>query len=379
MLQDNKINILHVIASNFYGGPEKQIIFHCKFYDKNKYHISVASFIEGNSQNEFVDILKKDNIPAFAINHKFLFDLSIISQLKKIITNNNIDILITHGYKSNIIGYYANRSCGIPHAMYVRGWTAEGWKIKLYNKLEVHYLKKADLIVTVAKSKENNLIKLGIKSKQIRSITNAVELPGLSSLNGISLKDEFNIHNNKLLILAAGRLSPEKGHEQLIYALHELYNSEKSFKCIIFGDGPLKSELIKLRDKLNLKDNIIFAGFYPDWKIYLNEANLLINPSLSEVMPNVVLESLSHKCPVIATDVGGVKELIIDGKTGFLAEANNPHSIYKCIIKYLANRDKISEIVENGYKHVVNNFSFEKQADKLHDLYNELYQVHGNK
>jgi len=141
----------------------------------------------------------------------------------------------------------------------------------------------------------------------------------------------------------------------------------------------LKSELIKLRDKLNLKDNIIFAGFYPDWKIYLNEANLLINPSLSEVMPNVVLESLSHKCPVIATDVGGVKELIIDGKTGFLAEANNPHSIYKCIIKYLANRDKISEIVENGYKHVVNNFSFEKQADKLHDLYNELYQVHGNK
>lgn len=375
MSPNEKLKILHLIATNFVGGPEKQIIKHLEQVDSSRYDIAVASYIEKNQPNEFIETLKKANRTVFEINHSFLFDLSIIDELKKILNQNEINVLITHGYKSNIIGYYAAKSLGLPQAMYVRGWTMENLKIKLYNLIEKRYLKKADLIVTVAQNKLKELSSLGFDHNKLRCITNAVELDEPTQSSPENIRERYNIPPGALLILAAGRLSPEKGHKQMVNALKKLADDKIDFAAIIFGEGQLMEQLKEMILNLKLSDKIILAGFSRSWKQYLKQADLLINPSLSEVMPNVVLESMAARCPVVATEVGGVNELISDKKTGFLAQPNDPESLYNAIKTYLSQKENISEVIERGYDHIKNNYSFTAQADKLARLYDELYEL----
>lgn len=375
MTQPQPLNILHLIATNFVGGPEKQIIKHLEYVDSARYNLAVASYIEKNQPNEFIETLRKNRRTVFEINHSFLLDLSIIDELKKILTQNKIDILITHGYKSNIIGYYASRSLGLPQAMYVRGWTMENIKIKIYNMLEKRYLKKADLMVTVAENKRKELLGADFNPDKLRCITNAVELDESKTELTENIREKYSVPQDTPLILAAGRLSPEKGHKDMILALKKIADDQIDFKAVIFGEGQLTEQLSELIKKMHLTDKIILAGFSRNWKQYLPQADLLINPSLSEVMPNVVLEAMASRCPVLATEVGGVNELITDGKSGFLAQPNNPDSIYNGIKTWLSQKENIPALIEAGYNHIRDNFSFSSQAEKLSALYDELYAI----
>lgn len=161
----------------------------------------------------------------------------------------------------------------------------------------------------------------------------------------------------------------------MVLALKKLADDKIDFAAIIFGEGQLMEQLKEMILNLKLSDKIILAGFSRSWKQYLKQADLLINPSLSEVMPNVVLESMAARCPVVATEVGGVNELISDKKTGFLAQPNDPESLYNAIKTYLSQKENISEVIERGYDHIKNNYSFTAQADKLARLYEELYEL----
>ncbi|MEW6411019.1 MAG: glycosyltransferase family 4 protein [Candidatus Zixiibacteriota bacterium] len=371
--KSTKVNVLHLIASEFVGGPEKQLLTHCRYYDKSQFTITVGSFKEGKQDNDLIRELNKTDTPAIEINHRHLLDFSIIPQLKRQLLEKEIDILITHGYKSNIVGYFACKNTPVVQAMYVRGWTSENWKVALYNKLDLCFLKRAKIIVTVADNKRRELTQLQIAPERIRYIANAVEIP--MNENRRPLREKYSLGGNTLLIIAAGRLSPEKGHRQLLLALKELETVHHDFFCVIFGDGVMSNSLIELAERLNLSAKVVLAGFDRSWRDYCYDADLLVNPSLSEVMPNVVLEGMAARCPVVATDVGGVSELITDGETGFLAEPGSPGSLCNAINRFLKGRHAIDLLTARAFKHVSENFSFASQTAKLNNLYEELARM----
>lgn len=372
-IKQNRIKILHIIATNFIGGPEKQILNHLRYYNREKFEIHVGSYIEHNRPNEFLNEMARLDIPYLKINQRFLFDFSIIRQIKDYIRKNGIDIVITHGYKSNILGSLAKATVKVPQAMYVRGWTSENLKIKIYNVIEKLFLRRAGLIITVAKRKADELEASGIPAHKIRYISNSVEIPSPDEKKAGNLHRDFDLPPEKPAIIAAGRLSPEKGHDVLLKALYIAKNRGFDFYCVIFGDGPRLEQLKKASDDLQIQDRVKFAGFAEDWKKYLGEDVLLVNPSRSEVMPNVVLEGLAYGSPVIATDVGGVGELIIDNYSGYLVLRNDPAAIAEKIMYHLGHKQQAQQLIDSGLRHVKENFSFEHQAHALEAVYQELY------
>jgi len=367
----NRTNVLHLIASNFVGGPEKQILTHCRHVDAARFHLMAGSFLESGRPNAFLDDARKAGLPTVGIAQAFPLDLRLPGRLRRELRQERIHVLVTHGYKANIVGDRARRRTGIPQVMYVRGWTAEDAKVKFYNRLERPFLRRADRVVTVAEAKRREIETLGVPSARIRVVVNAVEAaPPVTP--AASLRETYGIPVSTPLLVAAGRLSPEKGHLDLVEAMGALWRAGSDAACVIFGEGPLEASIRRRLAEASPPLKIFLAGFHRGWKDHLGEADLLVNPSRSEVMPNVVLESMARGCPVAATDVGGVREVIEDGVTGYLAPPADPGALAEVLRRALGETHRRRDMGEAARRLVLERFSFDEQARRLQALYEEL-------
>lgn len=370
-----KINILHLRTSNFFGGPEKQILEHGRTIDKARFGFFICSFLEKGQLNEFINEGTKRGFDAYALKTRFAFDLSAIFKLRTLLKEKNIDILCTHGYKSDLIGLLAARMRRIPIIAFSRGWTKENLKIRLYYWLDRRALRMVNRVVAVSEAKKRELVKLGIKEEKIIKIHNAIEPDKPSLSKNITREDiikEFNLQKEIKIIAAAGRLSPEKGFDYFLKAIPELLNSDFKLHFMILGEGQEREKLQKLAEELGISEFVTFAGFRKDLPGILKNIDIFVNPSLSEGLPNVVLEALAMSKPVVATAVGGVPELILPNTTGILIEAGNSKALAQGILDLLNDPDQAQKMGNEGRKLVQKSFSFEDQNGKLEKLYLEV-------
>ncbi|MFX0067186.1 MAG: glycosyltransferase, partial [Candidatus Hermodarchaeota archaeon] len=156
------MNILHLRASNFVGGPEKQILEHFRYIDKERYHLFLGIFGEKNCPSELAQEAKKHGIDCIELNSKLPFSPFLIFQLSNEIKRQNIDILCTHGYKPNIIGYWACKLVPCIHIAFSRGFTAENFKVKVYEWLDKIILRRVKNVIAVSDGHAKELIHFGI-------------------------------------------------------------------------------------------------------------------------------------------------------------------------------------------------------------------------
>jgi len=156
------VRVLHLIAGRFYGGPERQIIGLARAIDKSRYEVVVAAFSEAGREAELISRAKQDGIPAETIFVRNAYDLRAPKMIADLIDRCKIDILTTHGYRSNLLGRRAARMRGIKHLAVSRGWTAENIKVRLYHWLDRTTLKKSDTVVCVSQSKKGELLRAGV-------------------------------------------------------------------------------------------------------------------------------------------------------------------------------------------------------------------------
>lgn len=173
-----------------------------------------------------------------------------------------------------------------------------------------------------------------------------------------------------------GRFSEEKGIINFVESIPLLKRNLPEYSFFIGGEGPLRNDI---ENKLNLLEmkNINFIGWIDHQRLaeYLNELNLLVLPSFTEGLPNIMLEAFACGTPVLATPVGAIPDIIIDGKTGFLMENNTPECIKNNVVRALNNHDT-NQIISNAKSYVLKNFEFEK---KVEDLGNILKKINSSK
>ncbi len=375
--QTQPTRVLHLIATNFVGGPEKQILNHLACHDRQGYRVHAGSFLERGAPNDFLARAGELDVPVCAIPERFAFDPAALIFLRRYLKENRIQVLVTHGYKPNILGRLAVLGTPVAQAMYVRGWTAENRKIKVYNWLDRKFLFQADRVVTVARRKIPELLELGLPEERIRCIRNAAYAPELETPDRPLASffpgfPDFPAGRPDPLFVAAGRISSEKGQIFLVRAMKLLVDRGLNPGCVVFGEGPDEEMIRQEIADLGLERNLILAGFNAHWKNWIPEADFVINPSLSEVMPNVVLESMITGCPVIATDVGGVRELIESPDTGWCVPPGSAQALADAIQDHVARRHEREAMVARAREHVLTHFTFSSQARQLHALYDEL-------
>ncbi len=195
----------------------------------------------------------------------------------------------------------------------------------------------------------------------------------------VNLRKEFGIDNGKKLFLFVGRLVEGKGVDYLIQAL-EVVNKNK-YHVLIIGDGEYMDTLIRLTEKLKLTQNITYLGKVEFIKIpyYMVGVDYLILPTLNEGFGRVILESMAMKTPVIASNVGGIQDILVDSKTGFFIKTGDINNI-RSVIEFVLNlsENEYSKIVEKSYETVVEKYEFNYSMNLFLEFYDKAINEYEN-
>ena len=162
-----------------------------------------------------------------------------------------------------------------------------------------------------------------------------------------------------------GRLSEEKGTLNFVKAIPEISKEKDDLEFLVGGDGQLCDKIKKHLYENNLNDKVNLAGWIPHDKLpdYLNKLKLVVLPSYTEGLPNIMLEAMACGTPVLATPVGAIPDVIKDGETGFILENNSPECIAENVIRVLNYQD-LDRIVENARRLVEKEFTYEATVER---------------
>jgi glycosyltransferase involved in cell wall biosynthesis len=171
-----------------------------------------------------------------------------------------------------------------------------------------------------------------------------------------------------------GALSKEKGIIEFLKSCNILKNKNVAIKVLICGNGVLKDQVEQYINKNNLSTLVQLKNFVDPYDVpkVLNKIKLLVIPSHSEGLPNILLEAMACGTPVLATPVGGIPDVIKEGETGFLLKSNNPEHIAERIIELLNKPEILEKVSINAYNYVRENFSFEKTLESWRRIFSEL-------
>ncbi len=166
------------------------------------------------------------------------------------------------------------------------------------------------------------------------------------------------------MVGCVGRLSVEKGGRFLLDAMPSVLQQLKDVLLLMVGEGDQRAALQALAQALGIQEAVRFLGERADARQIIGALDLLALPSLTEGLPNVILEAFAYKTPVVATAVGGVPELVQDGETGWLVPPRNPQALAQAIVDALSHPEEARRRAENAYRHLLQHFTVEKQVDR---------------
>ncbi len=363
------IRVLHLRASNFYGGPERQLHFHALQAKSSEIELHIASFSERNRSPEFLKVIEADGIPVHLIDVSSAYDRGAIGKLRDLLDRSEINILCTHDYRSHLIGWLAARGSAVRWIAFSRGFTQDNWKIRLYHGIEKFIIRFADRVVAVSASQAEKLRQLHVAPEKIAVVHNAIDPIVFQSIERLSLRQRFALPAESIVGFACGRFSAEKGQADLIRAMAIASARDPRLRLIMVGDGPEFELCRELVTRQQLEQIVFMPGFERDAVAYLKDADFLVNPSLSEGLPNVILEAMAVGVPVIATNVGGVPELLTDNESGLLVPPSDPAALATAMLRLVDNSDLRKRFARTASQVLSTGFSFEQQFGELHDVY----------
>ena len=384
------MKIVHLTASRFFGGPERQMLELAKSLPSET-HSTFVSLAETGLCRAFLDEVRSACFEGVTLRRDTPHLLAALNELIAVLRRLGADVLCCHGYKANLLGLLAARRLGISVISISRGWTAECRSVRLYEALDRRVLRWMDKVVCVSEGQAQKVRRAGVRDDNISVIHNAIRPERFANPDPAyreQLRRMFPCSESAgpdLIVGAAGRLSPEKGFDVLIDAAAEVLKSplsrfgrgagnegDPSVGFVLFGDGPLRDSLAQQIAALGLEGRFILAGFRSDLDQLLPHFDLMVLPSFSEGLPNVALEALAAGVPVMATAVGGTPEVIEDGRTGYLVPPGDAAVLAARIIDVLSDDSRRHAMSLRGRQQVNERFSFSFQALEYLRLFDVL-------
>lgn len=362
-----------LLDSGVIGGPGKGIFQFLKHAPSEKFDYVLCNFEYGRAQSrEFIDAARAKGLNLRLIKERFRFDPSIVSQAYEIYRSERCTIIQTHGYKTHLIGYILSRLYKVPWIAWAHGRTRENWRVRLYHAFDKFTLAKADLAVAVSPAlfEEVSARRQGKRTELLLNAIDSEEL--VREQGGAVLRENLGIPAEAILIGNFARLSPEKGQRILLQALRDVRQLHPSVRLIIVGHGPERVALEAYARELGLSECVHFLGYQKLTADHFEALDLFVLPSLFEGLANVMLEAMSMGVPVLASDVGAAREVIINGETGWIVPPGNVKTLAERMSAVLLQREELRAIGARGKESLYPKFSAASRAERIARLYENL-------
>ena len=317
-----RLNIMHITASLGGGGVERLLVKSLEVLDRDIFAHSVCCVSSGGIYEKELRAL---GVPYWIMKRHMRFDLTVIFQMAQLMRHERIDVVHTLGFTANAWGRVAAKLARVPRIIaHERGtaWT-EGPFMRIVDRVLYHF---TDLLLANSEAARIVLTQhIGLPPDRIRVVYNGMPKPN-SIHHGPSLRQILGISSRVPLVGTVGRLDTPKGHIFLLQAIPHVWQSVPEAHFALIGDGPLRGYLEGEAQRLGLLDDgrVQFLGFLPNAPNLMQEMDLLAHPAIREPLGNVLIEASLAHLPVVATNVDGIPEVVVDGETGLLVECTVP-------------------------------------------------------
>lgn len=373
-----KIKVLQVIGGGEYGGAEQYLVNLIRQFKEGDIEIHLACFYN----RQFADVLRKHQITVHTLLPKGRFDLSLVSQLRELISTQNYDIVHTHGVRANFFARIAvsslnrNRQSKIPVLTTVHSVLRQDYPKNLSYSI-VYWMERltqhrTDRFIAISNSIKEDMISRGIPTERIQVIYSGIDFEEFWKSSHTS-SIEMPTLPEAPIIGMVGRLQPVKGHTYAIAAMLSILEQHPNAKLVLVGDGPLLEELQQQVRELNIEHSVMFLGYQDPSKIasLLKRFTVFLMPSLSEGLGLSLIEAMSVGTPVIATEVGGMLDVVQDG-TGFLVPPQDPTAIALQVNWILDNPEEARDLGERGKESVIQRFNSKTMVEQIRDVYSHI-------
>lgn len=358
MLKLNDHKIIFLFTPGPIGGAEKVVIGGIEALRHSGLNVELWLIREERVHHvpdAFIELASQSNITCRTFSSHSIFDLNLLMELRKAFNEAAPTIVHAHGFKA---AFYGKLSAPGTFIITHHGKTGHTLKVRIYEFLELLMMKRSAAVIAVSNEMKNMLVSSGVESKKVHLVENFLTLKPAP-------RDAIN--GNKLDLLFVGRLSPEKGCQVLIEALIKMNDPE--IKLTVLGDGVERQNLANMVNNSSSKDKITFLGFTKEVAQHMSKADALVMPSFREGQPLTLIEACIMGLPVIASNVGGIPELVRNNQNGFLFEAGNVNDLIEKLVKFKNNKVALNKSAEEMKKSYSERFDSETWSRNTQKIY----------
>ena len=322
------------------------------------------------------------------IRYTLPFFFSQLRILRKVVVKEKIDLIYVYkyAYLTAWVPLLYAKICGMPVVLITDSILGISWKYgselvdfiaKIYaGSIGRLILKLCDKVVVLSPALLKPCLSMGVEERNLLAIPKGVDFDHFElNEQPTNVRESLGISQDEMVILNVGRLVPVKGIDTLIKITEKLLDDGFKVRTVIVGDGPYRAEYEALANELG--DRVIFTGFRTDISELLSACDIFVLPSLSEGVPSALLEAAICGKTMVASNVGGIPDIIIQEKTGFLAEPEDVDSFVYYIKLLLNDKELALKLGKNAHKHVRSNFDWGEIAERHEEVCRQVMQNRG--
>jgi glycosyltransferase involved in cell wall biosynthesis len=371
--------LAELAGSAAYGGGERYLELLFDRLDRTRYRAILICPEPG----PFVGRMKERGVETHLVHLAPLFNLRALARLTRLLVRERVTILQTHGARASFYGRIAGRLAGVPVNISTVHNSLKDYEVRsltrwLYATALRLTLPLVHRIICVSDSNRRDLIdECPAVAARAQTVHNGVDPSAFPSQpDRRKVRQELEITQGPVLVTIA-RLTEAKGHRYLLQALPRLLETWPQLCCVFVGEGELHDTLQRMAMDLGVERSCRFVGIREDIAEILAAADVVVLPSLSEGFPFVLLEALAMGCPVVASRVNGVPELIEDHKTGLLVPARDPQALVAAIREVLSDPTAASEMGAEGRAVVQERFTVDQMVANTTAIFDAAMQDAG--
>jgi glycosyltransferase involved in cell wall biosynthesis len=392
--QDGCRYVLHIITRMDRGGSARNTFLTVHGHDRKRFRVGLvygrsvpltteeAALTKGDLKLLSQAGMKVFEVPTLVREARPILDVWALVALWRLLCRERPAIVHTHTSKAGAVGRLAAWLARVPvvihtphgHIFYGYYGTVASAIIRLLERL---LAKITDRIVTLTDRGAQEHVRYGIAgAEKFATIHSGIDLAHFRSVqvDPAVKRKELGLPPEGLIVGTVGRLVPIKGLEWLLKAASRVLAEFPQACFVIIGDGPMLGELMQLTSKLGIGLRMVFVGAREDVPECLAALDLFVLPSLNEGMGRVLLEAMAVGCPVVATRVGGIPDIVADGTTGLLVPPRDDRALAEAILTLLRDRSRRAAYGEAARRHVDGRFDVETMVRNIERLYDEVWQ-----
>ena len=359
------------------GGPDKTILLSAERHDRRLVN-PIVVYLKDIRDRDFQIGCRAQGrgYGYYEVLDRRKVDFQCLYELYRIARRHRVDLIHGHDYKTDPLAFLLKQMLpGVRIVSTAHGWITNTARADLYKRIHLRFLRHFDRLIAVSQATKSLMADSGIAAERIEVLHNGIdEQHWQRSSSRYDLRRQYEIPADAPVVGSVGRLGEEKDYRTLLRAAVAIRQRAGNCYFMIVGDGKddERPQLESYARELNIDPWVRFTGYRSDLLEVYRTFDVFLLTSITEGMPNAVLEAMSMSLPVVSTKVGGVAELIVDGRTGILVPAGDDTAIAENVLGLIQNPELRRQMGEQGRNRIEKHFSFDARTRRIEAIYRQM-------